>query len=91
MSKLLKKATLLQVMFLGKNYLTGALGLKQDTAKAKQYLQTASSQGFNDATVDLAVLYFSENTAASDQKRFNAITTLNCQRSFSSHTCQSLV
>jgi len=53
---------------LGKNYLTGALGLKQDAAKAKQYLQTASNQGFNDATVDLAVLYFSENTAASDQK-----------------------
>ncbi|OFE44324.1 tetratricopeptide repeat protein [Acinetobacter towneri] len=53
---------------LGRNYLTGELGLKQDTAKAKQYLQTASNQGFNDATVDLAVLYFSENTTASDQK-----------------------
>ncbi len=61
---------------LGKNYLTGALGLKQDIAKAKQYLQTASSQGFNDATVDLAVLYFSENTAASDQKGLTLLQSL---------------
>ena len=52
---------------LGKNYLAGSLGLKQDTAKAKQYLEKASAQGFSDATVDLAVLLFSENTAASDK------------------------
>lgn len=61
---------------LGRNYLTGELGLKQDIAKAKQYLQTASSQGFNDATVDLAVLYFSENTAASDQKGLTLLQSL---------------
>ncbi len=53
---------------LGKNHLTGTLGLKQDTNKAKQYLQKASSQGFHDATIDLAVVYFSENKADSDKK-----------------------
>lgn len=52
---------------LGKNYMTGTLGLPQDTKKAKQYLEKASKQGFDDASVDLAVLLFSEGTAASDK------------------------
>ena len=52
---------------LGKNYVGGTLGLKQDTKKAKQYLQKASDQGFADATVDFAVLLFAEGTPASDK------------------------
>ena len=52
---------------LGKNYMTGTLGLPQDTKKAKQYLEKAAKQGFDDASVDLAVLLFSEGTAASDK------------------------
>jgi TPR repeat protein len=52
---------------LGKNYLAGSLGLKQDTSKAKQYFEKASAKGFSDATVDLAVLLFSENNPASDK------------------------
>ncbi|OTG78997.1 hypothetical protein B9T33_13615 [Acinetobacter sp. ANC 5054] len=52
---------------LGKNYATGTLGLKQDTTKAKQYLERASSAGFDDATIDYAILLFAENSAASDK------------------------
>ena len=52
---------------LAKNYMAGTLGLKQDLNKAKQYLEKASEQGFADATVDLAVLLFSEGTPASEQ------------------------
>ena len=52
---------------LGKNYMAGTLGLKQDLNKAKQYLEKASKQGFDDATVDLAVLLFAEGTPASDK------------------------
>ena len=52
---------------LGKNHITGTLGLPQDTKKAKQYLEKASKQGFDDASVDLAVLLFSEGTPASDK------------------------
>ena len=52
---------------LGKNYMGGTLGLKQDTKKAKQYLEKASNQGFADATVDLAVLLFAEGTPASEK------------------------
>ncbi|WP_174558608.1 tetratricopeptide repeat protein [Acinetobacter bouvetii] len=52
---------------LGKNYMAGTLGLKQDTQKAKQYLEKASSQGFDDASVDLAVLLFAEGTPASEK------------------------
>lgn len=52
---------------LGKNYITGSMGLKVDPAKAKQYLEKASSQGFDDASVDLAVLLFSENKPESDK------------------------
>ena len=53
---------------LGKNYATGTLGLKTDITKAKQYLSKASAQGFDDATLDLAVLLFSENKPASDKE-----------------------
>lgn len=52
---------------LGKNYIAGSMGLKSDPAKAKQYLAKASSQGFDDASVDLAVLLFSENKPESDK------------------------
>ncbi|EPF79824.1 tetratricopeptide repeat protein [Acinetobacter rudis] len=52
---------------LAQNYATGGLGLKQDDKKAREYLEKASNQGFNDATVELAVLLFSEGTTKSDQ------------------------
>ncbi|MGA8882685.1 MAG: tetratricopeptide repeat protein [Acinetobacter sp.] len=52
---------------LGKNYIVGSMGLKSDPAKAKQYLEKAASQGFEDASVDLAVLLFSENKPESDK------------------------
>ncbi len=53
---------------LGKNYITGSLGLPTDINKAKQYLNKASSQGFDDATIDLAVLLFSENKPESNKE-----------------------
>ncbi len=52
---------------LGKNYIAGSMGLKADPVKAKQYLEKASSQGFDDASIDLAVLLFSENKPESDR------------------------
>lgn len=52
---------------LGKNYAAGTLGLKQDLTKAKQHLERASAANFEDASVDLAVLLFSENTPASNK------------------------
>ncbi|WP_374667325.1 tetratricopeptide repeat protein [Acinetobacter sp.] len=52
---------------LAKNYVAGTMGLKADAAKAKQYLEKASAQGFDDASVDLAVLLFSENKPESDK------------------------
>lgn len=52
---------------LGKNYAAGTLGLKQDLSKAKQYLERASAANFDDASIDLAILLFSENTAASNK------------------------
>lgn len=52
---------------LGKSYMAGTLGLKQDTKKAKQYLEKASNQGFADASIDLAILLFAENTPASEK------------------------
>jgi TPR repeat protein len=52
---------------LAQNYATGGLGLKKDDKKSRQYLEKASAQGFNDATVELAVLLFAEGTAQSDK------------------------
>lgn len=52
---------------LAQHYANGALGLKQDDKKARQYLEKASNQGLNDATVELAALLFSDGTAKSDQ------------------------
>ena len=52
---------------LGKNYATGTLSLKQDTNKAKQYLERASSAGFDDASIDYAILLFAENKPESDK------------------------
>ena len=46
---------------LAKNYVTGTLGLPQDINKAKQHFEAASKLGFDDATVEYAVLLFSEN------------------------------
>lgn len=52
---------------LGKNYITGTMGLTPDPNKAKQYLTKASAQGFDDASIDLAILLFSENKPESDK------------------------
>jgi TPR repeat protein len=61
---------------LGKNYAGGTMGLKQDLNKAKQYLERASSAGFDDATVDLAVLLFAEGKPASDQQALKKLQPL---------------
>lgn len=61
---------------LGKNYVSGTLGLKQDIPKAKQYLEKASNAGFDDATVDLAVLLFAEGKPESDKAGLAKLTPL---------------
>ena len=53
---------------LGKNYAGGTLGLAQDLTKAKQHLKAASDLKFDDATVDYAVLLFSESKPESDKE-----------------------
>ena len=45
---------------LAQSYAVGELGLTKDSKKSRQYLEKASSQGFDDATVELAVQYFAE-------------------------------
>ena len=52
---------------LAKNYVTGTLGLPQDINKAKQHFEAASKLGFDDATVEYAVLLFSENKPESEK------------------------
>ncbi len=52
---------------LAKNYVTGTLGLPQDLNKAKQHFEAASKLGFDDATVEYAVLLFSENKPESEK------------------------
>lgn len=52
---------------LGKHYMAGTLGLKQDLSKAKQYLEKSSKQNFEDASIDLAVLLFAEDKPESDK------------------------
>ena len=52
---------------LAKNYVTGTLGLSQDINKAKQHFEAASKLGFDDATVEYAVLLFSENKPESEK------------------------
>ncbi len=42
---------------LAKNYVTGTLGLSQDINKAKQHFEAASKLGFDDATVEYAVIF----------------------------------
>lgn len=75
---------------LGKSYMAGTLGLKQDTKKAKQYLEKASNQGFADASIDLAILLFAENTPASEKLALQKLEPL-IQRQLSSNSCQSLI
>lgn len=53
---------------LAQSYASGALGLAKDDKKAREYLEKASAQGFDDATVELAILLFSENKPASDKQ-----------------------
>ena len=52
---------------LANNYATGGLGLPKDEKKTKQYLEKSANAGFDDATVQLAVVLFSENKPQSDQ------------------------
>lgn len=51
---------------LAQSYALGELGLKKDDKKSRQYLEKASSQGLDDATIELAVQNFAEgkNTEA---------------------------
>ena len=53
---------------LGKTYLSGGLGVKPDQSAAKSYLEKAAKLGVDEANVDLAALYFSENKDASNKK-----------------------
>lgn len=52
---------------LAQNYASGGLGLAKDEKKARQYLEKSSAQGFDDATVELAVILFAEGKDASDK------------------------
>lgn len=62
-----KKGYAIANYVLAQNYATGGLGLKADEKKARNYLEKASAQGFNDATIELAMLLFAENTPHSNQ------------------------
>ncbi|AOA57513.1 tetratricopeptide repeat protein [Acinetobacter larvae] len=57
-------------------YAGGELGVKADPNKAKQYLEKASTQGLDDATIDLAVMLFSEDKPQSDQQALQKLNPL---------------
>ncbi|NHB58664.1 tetratricopeptide repeat protein [Acinetobacter shaoyimingii] len=61
---------------LAQNYASGGLGLTKDAAKARQYLEKASSQGFDDATVELAVILFAEGKDSSDKQALQKLDPL---------------
>lgn len=61
---------------LAQNYASGGLDLTKDAAKARQYLEKASNQGFDDATVELAVLLFTEGQDASDKQALQKLDPL---------------
>ncbi|ANF82403.1 hypothetical protein A3K93_09480 [Acinetobacter sp. NCu2D-2] len=61
---------------LGKNYAAGTLGLTQDINKAKQLFDKASKNGLMDASIDYAVLMFSENKPESDKKGLERLAPL---------------
>ena len=52
---------------LAQNYAAGGLGLTKSPEKALQYLEKASEQGFDDATVELAIFEFAKGTDASNK------------------------
>lgn len=52
---------------LAQNYAAGGLGLTKNPEKAMQYLEKASAQGFDDATVELAIFEFAKGTDASNK------------------------
>ncbi len=78
-------------MYWVKTYAAGTLGLKQDLAKAKQHLERASAAKFDDASIDLAILLFSENTTASNKAGLAKAATADQQRQYAGHSCQSLI
>ena len=61
---------------LAKHYMAGTLGFEQDLVKAKQLLEQASNSKFNDATIEYAVLLFSENDPKSDQAALKRLAPL---------------
>ena len=67
---------------LAQSYATGQLGLAKDEKKSREYLEKASAQGFDDATVELAVLLFSENKPESDKKGLQKLDPLVKKGSF---------
>lgn len=85
-----KKGYAIANYVLAQNYATGGLGLKQDDKKAREYLEKASTQGFNDATVELAVLLFSEGTAKSDQLALKKLEPLVKQGNYPAIHAKSL-
>ena len=61
---------------LSQYYSSGALGLKQDMNKAKDYLTKASKQGYDDATAQLGFLLFSEGKTEANKKALELLEPL---------------
>ena len=61
---------------LGKNYAEGSLGLKQDMNKAKEYLEKASLQKLEDASIDLATILFTEDDPKSHRRGLDVLQPL---------------
>ena len=50
-------------------YETGELGVAKDSNKFSQYIQKASAQGSDDATVKIATILFAQKTAVTSNWR----------------------
>lgn len=67
---------------LAQNYATGGLGLTKNEKKSREYLEKSASQGFDDATVELAVILFAEGKDASDKQALAKLNPLIKKGSF---------
>lgn len=61
---------------LGKNYAEGSLGLKKDMNKAKEYLEKASQQKFDEATIELATILLTESNIESHKRALSLLSPL---------------